>query len=69
MVSGPEIDCRVPNHRMENKDGRHNEHAKHTHLAFARAVKSLSGAMGVMGRPFCGNNNYLLVLDNRDLKY
>ena len=69
MVSGPEI-ARViaefqatADTRTKKTDFRHHEQTKHTQLAFARDVKSLSG----WGTPLCDDISDLLVLDSRDL--
>ena len=73
MVSGPEM-ARViaefkatADSRTKKTDLRHHEQTKHTQLAFARDVKSLSGVMREMGNPFCDDSSDLLVLDSRDL--
>ena len=56
--------------RTKKTDFRHHEQTKHTQLAFARDVKSLSGVMrAIMGNPFCDDSSVLLVLDSRDLAY
>ena len=73
MVSGPEM-ARVitefqgtAEKRMKKPELKHHEHIKHTKIAFARDVKSLTGVMGEMGNPFCDDSKDLLVLDSRDL--
>ena len=73
MVSDPEI-ARViaefqatADIRTKKTDLRHDEQTKHTQLAFAREVKSLSGFMREMGNPFCDDSSDLLVIGSRDL--
>ena len=67
MVSGPEM-ARVfaefqatAETQTKNTDFRHHEQTKHTQMAFARDVKSLSGVMIEMWNPFCD--------DSTDLRY
>ena len=73
IVSGPEM-VRViaefqatADTRTKKTEFNHHEQTKHTQLAFARDVKSLSGVMREIGTPFCDDSSDLLVLDSRDL--
>ena len=73
MVSGPEMARAIAEFqatadtRIKKTYFRHHEQTKHTQLAFARDVKSLSGVMREWGNPFCDDRSDLLVLDSRDL--
>lgn len=71
MVSGPEMARVIAEFQATSEtkkaDHKHHEQTKHTQVAFARDVRSLTKVIGEMGNPFCDDSKDLLVLDSRDL--
>ena len=71
MVSGPEMARVIAEFQATSEtkkaDHKHHEQTRHTQVAFARDVRSLTQVMGEMGNPFCDDSKDLLVLDSRDL--
>jgi len=71
MVSGPEMARVIAEFQATSEtnkaDHKHHEQTKHTQVAFARDVRSLTQVIGEMGNPFCDDSKDLLVLDSRDL--
>lgn len=72
MISGPEMarllgEFESSMEKRRDTDLRHHEEKKHTQVAFALDVRSLSGTIEEMGNPFLEESNDLLVLDNRNI--
>jgi len=71
MVFGPEMARVIAEFQATSEtkkaDHKHHEQTKHTQVAFARDVRSLTQVIGEMGNPFCDDSKDLLVLYSRDL--
>lgn len=72
MVSGPEMARLVEEFNSTKtgrweKDQRHHEAQKHSQMAFAKDIKSLTRVMQDLGNPFSEKGSDLLVLDSRDI--